>query len=850
MNKIVSNIIEKAIETAVKKAPWVTVMNEYNARKGEGGKIDWDRQATLYNAKEIKDWQRAVMAATDPYYPLRGQLMKFYQGLKLDNHLCSVVDTRILRVQRSSFKIVNETTGEENPELEALLRRPWHEQLIRLVLFAKFQGTTLIELFDTDASGELLRVNEIPQTNFIPQKGIVIKMEGMQDGISYVDGAYQNYYLQVGDSWDLGMYNELAMIVIAKKLGLGSWMAYIDKYGIPPMFVNTENMDDKRAQELFNMMKGFRSNNFALLKGSEKITIPQSYINDSYQSFQALSQHCNNEMSKRVLGGTALSDEKSFSGAANVQLKVAEDRYEADKLTYEYYFNKEIKTRLAKISSVYADFATHKLVWDNQETLDINGYLDAISKLATNFEFDTEEIKARTGLPITGTKEVAAPMPTPAAPPTDPQKKKPNANIGFGTFLHYEPYAIANPRAATWDAASERLAKQIYNGEVSPADLDRDLVLKYYAGFNKTAASAWGDGYYTDDKPRQFRENLLDFSGAKSYSLMQSLQDAKTENGRGDINSYIDKAKSIVSQHNEQWGATENNFINASVSGARDYDGYLNDVDIYPNLVCRTMEDDRVRETHAINDGVVKRVEDWVDIPPFEPGCRCRLDQTTEKVTERGLQGLSEKWANNPIKTGRIFPETSSYFSDIPQNMRTKVDNNTELMKQFAPYNTVFDTKSGQKVYVNDFADPSDLAQNKPIAEKVADFLKKNVYIRPHSQTTIGAKNPEFGIGTPNIFGDLKTFSAKINGKEANIDNFITNAIYKCNKQGCTYAVLDVTSCDNTDLNALLKRKLCGNITPSVNKNIQQVIVVKGNKTVKISRKQILARDLNDLNAI
>ena len=102
--------------------------------------------------------------------------MRFYQSLKLDLHLASVIDTRILRVQRSSYKIVNEK-GEENEALKELLERPWFDDLVRLIIGKTFQGTTLIELFDLDETGELSRVSEIPQSNFIPQQGIIINEE-------------------------------------------------------------------------------------------------------------------------------------------------------------------------------------------------------------------------------------------------------------------------------------------------------------------------------------------------------------------------------------------------------------------------------------------------------------------------------------------------------------------------------------------------------------------------------------------------------------------------------------------------------------------------------------------------
>jgi hypothetical protein len=322
-------------------------------KRGGGSRADWKRQANMLQAKKIKDWKNGVMAATDPENPRRGDLMRFYQSLLLDNHLASVIDTRILRVQRSSFKLID-ARGSENIELKALLERPWFEDLVRFTLMSRFQGATLIEMFDVDAhTQELLRVDEIPQSNFIAQKGLVIKEESDDNGADYRTGTFADYYLQIGGDWDLGMLNQLAMIVLAKKLGIGSWMSYVDKFGVPPIFAITDRMDTGRRDELFEMLSNFRQNMFAVLQGNERIEVPRISETNQHQVFLSLIDSvCNKEISKRVLGGTAVVEEKSFVGSAEVQERVAQDRYEADKLLFKYIFNTQVRPRLRRVSII------------------------------------------------------------------------------------------------------------------------------------------------------------------------------------------------------------------------------------------------------------------------------------------------------------------------------------------------------------------------------------------------------------------------------------------------------------------------------------------------------------------
>lgn len=804
--------------------------------KRTGSKATYNPQATAYEAKAIKDWKMAIMTATDPENPRRGELMRFYQSLRLDNHLSSVIDTRILRVQRSSFKILNEK-GEENEELKALLERPWYEDLVRLILLKNFQGTTLIEMFDTDANGELESVSEIPQANFIATKGIVINEEWDSTGTSYKEGRLSDYYVQIGNNYELGMLNELAMIVLAKKLGLGSWMSYIQKFGVPPIFVTTERYDETRTNELFRMLSDFRSNHFAILQGDEKVEMPNNNNLDGYKSFQSLNSFADAQISKRVLGGTATTDDKSFVGAAEVQERVAQDRYEADKLLLKYYFNTHIRQRLAKISSVYADFATHTLDWDNQESLDIKDYIDGVQKLASYFDFDIDEIKTRTGLPIIGTKQS-----TTTEPQGEKKKTEPSA-IG----LQYAPVAVANTHiyAATWDTAIERLANQIYNGEVKPQDLDRDLVLKNYAAFNKAAEAGYGSEYYKADKGRAIRENLLKYAGAKSYNLMQQLEVLKGD--CTDKAEFTTKAKRLVNLHNNTYLDAEKQFVSRSAETAHDWQQFEEDKDLYPNLMFRTMMDDLVRDEHQKLDGIVKAVDDpfWnTHTPPLGYRCRCTLEQTLSPVTDQENTPnvkVAKEFAHTP-KNGEIFTKENPYTKSVTKTDNEEVKRETERIKEYIPYSRSI--KVGKhKIFVNDFHDQSDYEDNVKRAKLLIKELDKDIYIRPHFEGMAQWKSPEYGIGSHSKKGDLKVLP-----KET-IGNFFNNQIGKASKQNCEYVVMDISKYkgDSKDLCTPLRDGLFFRNGDEKNKKVKTVIIIHDTDIIKITRKQVKRNLFNEL---
>ena len=66
------------------------------------------RASTLFMPKTLNDWKDAVALATDPENPSFLFLADLYENLKLDSHLVSVIESRVLRVLRSKFVFVND----------------------------------------------------------------------------------------------------------------------------------------------------------------------------------------------------------------------------------------------------------------------------------------------------------------------------------------------------------------------------------------------------------------------------------------------------------------------------------------------------------------------------------------------------------------------------------------------------------------------------------------------------------------------------------------------------------------------------------------------------------------------
>lgn len=811
------------IKLVAEKLPYNNIVAEYHERSISEG--SYKRQAVHYQAKEIKDWVTGVMSATDPDNPRRSLLYRFYQNLLTDEHLQTTIDNRVLPLQQASFRIVNQN-GEEQEELTKLIEKPWLHELHKLFIMHKLQGPTLVRMSELNDKMELASVEEYPQSNFIAQRGIIINEEYDEKGVSYKEGALANYFVQFGNDWALGMLNELAVIILAKKLGMGSWISYIEKYGVPPIFAITDRLDDKRTQELYDMLSAFQSEHFAVLKGNEKIEFGKDVAGDGKSAFGPLIDYADRKISTRLLGQTGTTSNEAYTGTAFVHERVEETRHNADKLLFMYYFNDLIIPRLVKLSPVYAGLANCKLEWDNAEKLTVTEYIDGIVKLKDQFEFDEEEVRARTGLPITGKVVVTEPT-TPSPTPTT---KKVSATVEENSL---SPVAhITEVTADAFGSIIDKVMQAVYDNQLKKGDVDKDLLVETYNQLNDAAAKGWGKEY-TDHEiesastSQAMRENLFAFSGAKSFQEIEEMNKLMYDDS-GEKRPFSEFRKDVLTMHkeyNENYLKTEYDASFASAQQAEKWAGYVADKRVFPNLKYIAVEDDRTRPAHAAMHKVVKPVDDpfWMlNYPPNGWRCRCHVEQTTDDVTDKRdvpNMPIEPAFAHNSGATGEVFGKAHQYFT-IPKNVADKVSKNIELQKEYAPYH--IDTKS--RVMISDFAAQEALTKHLDAARIIDDKLKIKANIRPFIDDQ-SANNSPFLI-------------KKQLGHYADVDmNNFEKAIKDAKKNECNYAVLSIPT--KITKNGSIAGKLT-KLAKEGGYDDMNAIIIRGSNAIQIPFKDVL----------
>lgn len=732
MHKKLREIFNWFQQKAIRRMSLRNVLNEYYFRMDGSGMqpvsgASYKRQAVVYREKTIDDWIMSVTSATDPDDPRRGLLYRFYQSLYNDEHLQTTIDNRVLPVQRAEFNLVDDN-GNEDEEAKKLLDRPWYHQLIRICFLHQMQGVSLADISHLDDNLEISHVEEVPMSNYIPQQMIIVKEESDKTGWSYKDGALEPYYVQFGNAWALGMLNELAVIILAKKLGLGSWMNYIEKYGIPPVFVTSDRQDKKRLDELFEMMQDFRNNFFAVLSGNEKVEYGKEAGGNTTNAFLPLEERCDNQISKRLLGQTGTTENGAWEGTAEIHERVEKSRHEYDKMVFQFYFNYIIIPKLVKISPVYKPLERLKLKWDDTESLSITEYIEAINKLAYTFEFDHEEVAKKTGLPIIGQKknpggeQQGGNQPNSKNHPNDEsrqdntQKKKSNPNKAMTSFgiagminsLYCQDEETPTDNAGfslsdkIRDQILERLRGKDFDVE---KDIDPDLFAHTFDSLSQGVEKGFGKVKHNIPDAvflNELRHNCMVFAAFKTHRQQNELHALLFDEygKKKGFDRFRKDTEKVLQDYNVNWLRTEYDTAVRRARFAADFRGYVANKDLYPNLEWLPSVSVNPREAHKIFYGTIRPVDDpfWnTNFPGNLWNCKCRVKSTDAPVNVKGKEepvppapGLDK----NPGITEEVFTGSHPYIKDAGKEAQEAVENflNKNIL------NTVGNEKTTRKV--------------------------------------------------------------------------------------------------------------------------------------------------------
>lgn len=257
-------------------------------------------QPQRYNI-DIGTYMTAVRSFENVDYSRRVKIYDLYSEILLDAHLSSVINKRKSAVLSTPIEF--QRNGVPDDAINEQLRSPWFYHFLSDALDAVYWGGTLCQFFWND---KWMDYELIPRKHVDPVKRLIIRHQTDTQGESW--DAFDDL-LYVGEPESLGLLAAAAPYVIYKRNTMSDWAQFSEIFGMP-IREYTYNSDDEEARNKLTD-DAYDTGSLGVYVHPEGTTlkfIESGNKTGSSDLYKSLSEFCNAELSKLVLGNTLTTE--------------------------------------------------------------------------------------------------------------------------------------------------------------------------------------------------------------------------------------------------------------------------------------------------------------------------------------------------------------------------------------------------------------------------------------------------------------------------------------------------------------------------------------------------------------
>jgi phage gp29-like protein len=356
---------------------------------------------TNRSRQNIQDWRMALDAADHHDNPRWQPLQDLYEYLRPDAHLGSQIDIRKGSVTASRFFVREATTGKESKDKTMLLKKKWFKNLMKDLLDSIFLGFTYLQIQELGTHGKYFL---IPRRNTIPQKDLLLFQTWGTDGVDLNDPAFRGTIISIKNQYRFGIMNDIVQDLIWKKNARQAWAEFSEKFGIPLINVTTNKTDKKELDRIESMARALAQASVAILPEGSTLKIDESGTKgDPYKTFLEQVKYCDGQISKRILGGTMVSDDGSSRSQSEVHERTKDDILgEDDKSDIEFVINDQLMPLL--IASGIGLAEGDEFVFDRTQKLTLDQLWKIVNEALDHYEIEDEWVSETFSIPIKARK--------------------------------------------------------------------------------------------------------------------------------------------------------------------------------------------------------------------------------------------------------------------------------------------------------------------------------------------------------------------------------------------------------------------------------------------------------------
>lgn len=680
----------------VKPVPKTTAL----AAKDPETKIHYTRQekieivTLLRTAPDVGQWRAALMMAESKERPDRRLLYSTYKEIVLDPHLTSVMERIKMKCTNHRIHFYRDGRVEEGCDVDALCQKPYFFKLVEHILESRWFGHSLVEcnfLLNKDDEDEDMDdgVALVPRQNVRPEFRDIIRNQGdYENTIKYREGVYRNFLIEVGDSTDLGLLNNVAPSVLYKRYGVKDWAEFLEVYGMPIREIQYDPNIPGARDEAVDSMKAQGSNAGIATPAGSSFRLHDSAKAGNSQAFSEAAAFHNGEISKCFLLQTMTTESGSSLSQGEVHLEAEKEAIQAYRLFVEMVLNHKLLPLLRR----HGFNVEGKFQYDDRPRLskvamaDLLVKLQSIADIPMSWVYETFGIPApQSGDDIKDNPAARSHMSGTQGDENKVERKTLALSLPEQPCCEDEALALDTTPIS---AEEEALLARVFAEQQRTGTVPR----QYFSALAQQLLKGVGEGAgdpapATDfDSPDHLFRSLMEanvqrFSAAKSLAIVQQLNELK--NTASSFAEFKEKAGSLLNNYNLNWMKSE---YDHAISYAQNGANYLRQREIqdeYPYWRYETVGDDRVRASHAALDGMVFRFGDEASdrvYPPNGYGCRCEAIPTSDEgqatsTLSDAASALGEDWDVMVTKgfdrspdVGEVFKRSMEYVKNFNPN--------------------------------------------------------------------------------------------------------------------------------------------------------------------------------------
>ena len=364
------------------------------------------QQTDSLTKKDIATWRQAWQMAISIDNPKRGVLYDIYADCLVDLHLTGCIGQRKGKTLQKDFLIVGKD-GKKNEQVTNLFKKEWFLDFIDLALDSRFWGHSLIQMGDVINENGNMRfsnVELVPRKHVCPEFGVILRepSDDPRNGISYREGDFANWCVEVGKPRDLGLLLKCAPACISKKNMLAFWDMFGEIFGAPMRVARTNTQDASERNRIEQSLDQMGAAFWALFPEGTDIEIKESSRGDAYNVYDMRVHRRNAALPKGTLMQTMTIDSGASLSQSQTHLEIFEDIIAADSRFIAYVVNDKLLPLMAKHGFPVKGLSFE---WDNTATFIPAEQREMERMLLQYYDIDPQYFIDKYNIGITGTRK-------------------------------------------------------------------------------------------------------------------------------------------------------------------------------------------------------------------------------------------------------------------------------------------------------------------------------------------------------------------------------------------------------------------------------------------------------------